>query len=110
MSAVTLAATSLAAAVLGCAAVGALGQVAAARAAADGTADLAALAVASRVVQGEPPSAACGLGAGLAGPEAVVTGCVVDGEVVTVTVRRDLDVLGVTLPVRAAARAGPVGP
>ncbi|MFC7164086.1 hypothetical protein ACFQL5_17500 [Aquipuribacter hungaricus] len=109
MSAVTLVATALGATVLGCAAAGALGQVAAARAGTDGAADLAALAAAGRVVRGEPHATACGVGATVAaGPSTVLTGCTVAGEVVTVTVMRDLTLFGATVAVRAVARAGPV--
>ena len=106
-----LTASALAAAVVGCAVAGALGQVAAARAGADGAADLAALAVAARVVRGEPAAAACALGGTVAAvPGLTMTGCRVDGELVMVAVRRDLVVLGARLSVGATARAGPVDP
>jgi len=108
VSAVSLTATALAGAVLGCAVAGLLGQVAAARAEVDAAADLAALAVAAHVVRGEPHESACAVGGTVAaGPQTRLTGCVVDGDVVTVQVVRDLDLLGATLPVVAAARAGP---
>ena len=108
MSAVSLTATALAGAVLGCAVAGLLGQVATARAEADAAADLAALAVAAHVVRGEPHEAACLVGGAVAtGPRTRLTGCVVDGDIVTVQVVRVLDLLGTTLPVGAAARAGP---
>ena len=108
MSAVSLTATALAGAVLGCAVAGLLGQVAVARAEVDAAADLAALAVAAHVVRGEPHESACAVGGTVAaGPQTRLTGCVVDGDVVTVQVVRDLDLLGATLPVVAAARAGP---
>lgn len=107
VSAVSLTATALAGAVLGCAVVGLLGQVVAARAEVDAAADLAALAVAAHVVRGEPQETACAVGdAVAAGPRTRLIGCVVAGDVVTVQVVRDLDLLGATLPVAAAARAG----
>ena len=122
MSAVSLTATALAGTVLGCAVVGLLGQVAMARAEADAAADLAALAVASRVVRGEPHAVACALGRTIVtGPRTRLSACAVDGEAVsdvrgtagggpgavTVQVVLDLDLLGTTLPVVATARAGP---
>lgn len=108
MSAVSLTAAALVAAVLGCGAAGALGQVALARAEADSAADLAALAVASRVVRGEPHATACAVGARLvAGDGMVLTGCLVEGEQVRVEVLRELRLLGAALPVPARARAGP---
>ena len=108
MSAVSLTATALAGAVLGCAVVGLLGQVAVARAEVDAAADLAALAVAANVLRGEPHESGCAVGGAVAaGPETRLTGCDVDEDVVTVQVVRDLDLLGVTLPVVGAARAGP---
>jgi len=113
VTAVSLTATALAGAVLGCAVAGLVGQVASARAEVDAAADLAALAVAAHVVRGEPHQTACDVGGAVAaGPRTRLTGCVVDGFVVTVQVVRDLDLLGATLPVVAAARAGPdpVGP
>ena len=59
MSGLALTATALAAMVVGCAAVGAVAQVAQAHARVDASADLAALAVASRSARGEPTDAAC---------------------------------------------------
>lgn len=111
MSAVSLTAAALVAAVLGCGAAGALGQVARARAEVDAAADLAALAVASRVVRGEPHATACAVAVPLVAPEGLtVTGCGVDGEQVLLQVRLDLRVLGTVLPVTGRARAGPAGP
>ncbi len=110
MTAVSLTAVALAGAVLGCAVLGVVGQVAVARAEADTSADLAALAVAARVVRGESASAACGVGAHVAQDgRTSMTTCLLDGEVVTVEVRRQLTLLGVTAGVAARARAGPVG-
>ena len=122
MSAVSLTATALAGTVLGCAVAGLLGQVATARAEADAVADLAALAVASQVVRGQPHAVACALGHTVAtGPRTRLSACAVDGGAasdvrvtadggpgaVTVQVVLELDLLGTTLPVVATARAGP---
>lgn len=108
MSGAGLVLGSVAAMVLGVVVVGGVGQVAGTRARADSTADLAALAVAARLVRGEPAAAACGAGAALASADgARPTGCDVDGLVVTVAVEVDVRVLGLTAVVGAAARAGP---
>lgn len=112
MSAVALTATSLGAMALGCLVVGTLGQLASAHASLDATADLTALAVASRAVRGEPATSACATGGAVATAdgarlmtcEAVGPGG--DGSVVVV-VTREVVVLGLRAELEATARAGP---
>lgn len=114
MSGPALTATALAAMVVGCTTVGAVGQVARAHARVDTTADLVALAVASRTARGDPANAACHAGAAVASaalptPSRVVE-CAVVGGVVTVTVVAEVAVLGFTDQVEGRARAGPADP
>lgn len=126
MSGLTLTATAMAGMLLGCAAVGAVAQVAVTHAGADAAADLAALAVAARVVRGEPETAACAVGAALvadhggggpgsggprrAGPGPALVECSVRAGDALVTVTAEVRVLGVRLPVTSRARAGPLLP
>jgi len=106
-----LTATALAGMLLGCTVVGGVSQVALARAGADTAADLTALAVAGRLVRGEPHSAACGVGAQVADASgATVVGCSVTGAEASVQVTVSVLGLGLEATVTARSRAGPLRP
>lgn len=108
MSAASLTLTALGAMVLGCVVVGGLGQLAGARASLDASADLGALAVAGRVVRGEPAASACAVGASVVAADgARLLGCTVEGHHAVVVVGRDVQLLGWTASLESSARAGP---